>query len=427
MSSKIQLIVLVCFTSLTACPNNSSPHMDGGTQSDATDSSHHVVDGDTSMSDTAPETAPPTWDMGVELNQSPASICYAIAVDISADGSRAVVGDCMGPSNTGRVVVYDRSSTGWSSGITLTPPAGIRSFGSSVSISGDGNTIVAGDSEALAAMTGLTAVYSYNGTAWDNGILLSAPMGSIDFGVEVIISKNGNRIAVGDPVARGTATGTVTVFTKNAGAWDMGVALMAPTPSVDFGWALAISENGNRLVVADWKGGTNAKGAVLIYDETAGLWSTGTPLSQPANSRGFGDNIAISDDGSRVVVGDLAGAADQSGAVHVFDFVSGAWSSGLSLPRPSNAKDFGRGIELSGNGEWIIAGDYNGGVGSNGASDIYRLQSGTWTQVSSLLRPSDAKDFSAVVAASTDASTLLVGDWGGLRSGRSYARVYTKQ
>lgn len=164
-----------------------------------------------------------------------------------------------------------------------------------------------------------------------------------NFGSSVSISDDGNNIvitAVGKDVLPGgwgqSNTGGAYVFSRTAGVWSE-VQLIHPTTprnDVGFGNACSISGDGRYIVVGAYissnpeqsDGSTpyvGAAGQVYIFNQTDGVWSQLEELVRDpivASTR-FGNSVSISNNGSDIVAGaylDTVDALSQAGAAYVF-------------------------------------------------------------------------------------------------------------
>jgi len=147
-----------------------------------------------------------------------------IAVAISGDGKTAIVGGNQDNSSTGAAWVYRSTGTTWvqqGGKLVGTGAVGIALQGQSVAISADGNTaIIGGPSDNNGA--GAAWVFTRNRGAWtQQGGKLVGPgvLGSATQGSSVAISGDGNTAILGGPDDNSGA-GAVFVFsTSSFGVW----------------------------------------------------------------------------------------------------------------------------------------------------------------------------------------------------------------
>lgn len=174
-----------------------------------------------------------TWTLQATLVGSGASTSVGLpdagqgaAVALSADGSTAIVG---GPNDTnafglatGAVWVFVRSGAAWAQQgdkIVANVPALVTGFGSSVAISADGNTALAG-AITQGPSAGGAEVLVRDGTVWSQpgaGLVPSDPAAN-GAGTSVALSADGDTALVGAPGCSGQI-GAAFVFRRSCGAW----------------------------------------------------------------------------------------------------------------------------------------------------------------------------------------------------------------
>lgn len=131
--------------------------------------------------------------------------------------------------------------------------------------------------------------------------------------------------------------------------------------------SVASSADGSIMVVGMSVISGSSAGAAYVYVEPSGhkAWGVGVPtpvvLSNPSSSTGFGTSVAISSDGSRIIVGDPTYNGD-SGAVWVFDEPTSGWAGASSvtedkeLASPAAGGKLGASVAISRDGNTVVAG-----------------------------------------------------------------------
>ena len=357
-----------------------------------------------------------TWSAttaATTLAPLPFSESFGAAVAVSGDASTAFVGDPNGdsanPSLDGTVAAYTSNGRAWNLGTVPVLPPESSSFGTAVSISSAGTTVLEGD--ATGEARGAASVYTYNGSTLSAPSALTRPAATSTFGTSVAISANGSTAVVGDPNYYDAATGTVgtaTVYTSTGSGWSSGTALAVPDTSFEFGNSVAISASGNEILVGDPEGGANETGAVTEYTLSGGTWSAGTALSTPTNTNSFGTTVALSANGDVALVADPGPPGP--GSVIPYTLSDGIFSEGNPLPTPADASAFGTALALSQSGNVALVGDPTGGSLGTGAATVYTDNTGSWVQNASLVPVGTAGQFGASVALSASGATALVGD-----------------
>lgn len=337
--------------------------------------------------------------------------------DSAAEGINSNVGELNNSSpDRGAVFVYTRSGTTWSQQAYVKPSTGstdnsrpialIENFGYSVSLSDDGNVLVAGAPVAdvgLAGVdektnSGLAYVFSRSGSTWSEQGVLSASDWQEDdkFGDSVSVSGDGSTVAVGATEEDGSGanqnnSGTVYVFTESSGTWSEEADIKASDASTDnkFGYSISLSETGDTLAVGaigenspstgvlsrgadDNPTGTLANsGAVYVFDRSGTSWSEVAFIKASNTGAGdqFGQSVSLSDDALYLAVGALweDGSAvnfsgqnddtkENAGAAYVFKKDSGSWAQ-TAYVKATNTEikdQFGASVSINNNGTLLV-------------------------------------------------------------------------
>ena len=289
---------------------------------------------------------------------------FGAFVALSADGNTLAVGayyesgDLTGAhgnaafASSGAAYVFSRTGTSWAQqGYIKASNAGAGDFfGIYLSLSGSGDTLAVGaffERSASAATpgddslqdAGAAYVFQRNAGVWAQQAYLKAPSPlALDrFGVAVMLSGDGNTLAVGmdgdssdhtgvyvvQPARNSLAlnSGAVFVYTRAGGTWQPQAYLKASNTRTPhrFGNNLAMSSDGNTLVVPSYRDNSAATGfngnqadttaadagAVLVFRRTVGTWAQQAYLKAPNTGSGdrFGGRVALSGDGNTLAVG----------------------------------------------------------------------------------------------------------------------------
>jgi hypothetical protein len=152
---------------------------------------------------------------------------FGYSMAISKDGNTLAIGavyaDVSGKADQGSVHVFARSGGSWSLQKTLIGEAGAVGdiFGVSVALSADGDTVAigaAGDDVGNVADQGSATVFVRSGTDWSLQQVLTVAGGDAkaNYGSSLSLSSDGNTLAVGGPNA---GKGSVVVFSRANGTW----------------------------------------------------------------------------------------------------------------------------------------------------------------------------------------------------------------
>jgi len=129
------------------------------------------------------------------------------------------------------------------------------------------------------------------------------------------------------------------------------LATIAGNPGGQFGSAIATNRDGSVIAIAAKQGGLNGTGVVYIFAQHFSAWDL-VQILTPSDGRPgdqFGHKIAISADGTTIVIG-APYAQNNAGAVYIFNQTRiNTWTQTQKLLAPSDITNiaFGRAISLS--------------------------------------------------------------------------------
>lgn len=230
-------------------------------------------------------------------------------VELAIHGDHIAVGAPL--SGAGDVFMYQRSGTEWNMVTHLEPPGGASGdrFGSSLSIDGDQVIIGAplGDS-STSLEAGEAYIFSFNGTVWEHETtLFQLGVGNTGQLFGGSVSLHGNR-AVCSETAVDDDTGQVTVYTKEAGIWNLVGEVLTASDAMEedrFGCSVALFDD--TLLVAANRADENGtdSGKVYLFEFDMGTWTEVTELipdSVDADDQ-FGSPMDL-DSGTAVIAAD---------------------------------------------------------------------------------------------------------------------------
>lgn len=353
---------------------------------------------------------------------------FGRSLTLSGDGNILAVGAPNEDSNgteqdnsvtaAGAVYVYTRQGNLWSQTAYLKAsnlgPGDV--FGGYVDLSVDGHTLAiaaagedSGDGnqeDNSAPQSGAAYVFVQSNENWSQQAYFKAAnitQGDV-FGSPLVLSADGNTLAIGAPGEDSKATGidgdgtdnslgdsgAVYVFVRADGVWSQQAYVKAnqPDPIDHFGYSVTLSGDGNTLAVGsdaedsqfaginvpDTDDNLKDAGSVHVFTRTGDDWSQEAYIkaSNPGASDYFGENVALSADGNVLAVcansedggnvGVNSGEEDESvvgaGAAYVFTRNAGTWaqSAYLKAPNPDTLDEFGISIALSSDGDTVVVG-----------------------------------------------------------------------
>jgi hypothetical protein len=399
---------------------------------------------------------PSAFDDGL-LQRHTDSDTFGVSVTESANGDVVVVGS---PTSDSAFVFVKPAHGGWQNAhptVRLETPDQEQypELGESVAVSANGKTIAVGEPDttiAGIAETGKVLIYNEPSKGWShfgglpNAQLSQTDPGSYDwFGASTAMDSGGNTIVVGAPGWNSTE-GALYLFYKGAHGWQ---STSEPATAVVsepggnsayggfFGQTVSMSSNGDVIAAGapdqqGWEGavyvfgrGLNgyrelADGASGTSDQYFICGSSGYGVGNPE----LGNSVAVSADGKTIAAGEpCAGTGGQTVVYtepkHGWNTASGAIAAGLTPLRPDvfNILQLGVSVAIAGNASTIVADD-PAYAGSGGYVATFRVPSKGWSHVN----PPVAANFGSLVTANsiaygvedaTNGSPLAVSSGGG--------------
>lgn len=292
---------------------------------------------------------------------------------LSDDGKRVAVGE-----SSNSIKLYEENNGVW------TPIGTIATSGHScISLAGDGKRIVIGFPAYLSGpggYQGKVEVYGENSGSWTQigntivGGYTGNNLGDA-LGSSVSMSFDGKRIAIGAIQSGYPNDGFARVFEEVNGVWfQKGSDINGPSHGL-FGWSIAISATGDRVIVGAYSGG----GYVCVYEESFGNWNqVGNTIQGVAYGEHVGNDVSISNNGSLIVVGVPGGGI--GGLARIYEEINGFWSQlGVDMDTNLPSGYIGNTVGIAGNGNRVIV-DYPAKVYDLSAQPIadfgYQLTNG---------------------------------------------------
>ena len=249
-------------------------------------------------------------------------------------------------------------------------------FGISVSLSGDGKTLVVGgrNSGDTCANIGLVRVYQYNQTI--NNYVQVGPDIEGDarfdlFGALVSLSADGTTFIAGSPYGDGNGiqSGHARVFRFNATVHEyiqIGPNINGAAADDQFGSSVDISQDGTMIAVGaiyNKGNGTTRSGHVRVFQLNTngnGYVQVGSDITGGRENEDFGTSVSLSANGTTVVVG---ATNNGPGRVRVFQFNAttnhyvkvGSDIIGSDFNRTLPLPVFGAAVSVSANGTVFVA------------------------------------------------------------------------
>ena len=174
-----------------------------------------------------------------------------------------------------------------------------------------------------------------------------------------------------------------------------------------FGAAIALSADGTRIVVGARE---SANGTTRVYQRTGTTWAQlGADIIGEAATDYAGQSVDINAAGTRIAIGAYLNDTapfTSSGQIRVYDLVGTTWTQvGADIDGEASGHQFGWRVALSASGTRVI-----GGSPGAGRARVFDLVAGSWTLVGAALTGVGiAGEFGSSVDVSADGSTVAVG------------------
>lgn len=242
-----------------------------------------------------------------------------------------------------------------------------------------------------------------------------------------------------------TSAGAAYIFERVQSTWQQTGYLKATFPDTHDRFGLSVAMAGTqRTAVIGAPGASSPSryvnvgeeldtltwaGAAYVFEKMGGSWLQ-TAYLKPVNPDAhdhFGQSVAVSVDGTRIVVGAYREKSANSnpynnsavpyGAAYVFDYIDGVWQQTKYLKplSPIQYENFGYEVAISDDGRTIAVGAPRvDGIGEGPVPRVYifRLDSaGNWFQAQTLIPPSAQyfDRFGTDIGFSPDGARLIVG------------------
>jgi hypothetical protein len=367
------------------------------------------------------------------------------SVSLSSDGSTVAIGAYGNDGNggeAGHVRVYKNISGTWTQqGSDIDGEAAGDLSGWSVSLSSDGSTVAIGayGNNGNGTVAGHVRVYkNISGTWTQQGSDIDGEAVGDYSGHSVSLSSDGSTVAIAAPYndGNGGEAGHVRVYKNISGTWtQVGSDIDGEAANDNFGWSVSLSSDGSTVAIGARKNTGNGlrSGHVRVFKNISGTWTQqGSDIDGEAGGDFSGNSVSLSSDGSTVAIGARSndGTGSYAGHVRIYKIISGTWTQvGADIDGEAGGDQSGRSVSLSSDGSTVAIGAYlNDGNGTEaGHVRVYKNISGTWTQQGSDIDGEAGGDLSGVsVSLSSDGSTVAIGagrnDGNGTEAG--HVRVY---
>ncbi len=249
---------------------------------------------------------------------------FGESVSISSDGGHIAIGAPGDGNGKGAAYVFTKPSGNWAdttTSVKITNAGGSDgdALGTSVSINGDANIVIAGapgadggDGEALLYMVALATPVDWGSTPKTSPTATLTNAGGADgdrFGIAVSASTDGDEIAVGAPSDAYGGPGAALLYLKGSSDWD---DRSAPTLAIrpgdggygdQFGRAVRISGDGTDVIIG---APMKSRGGGGVYEAARGTaWGSADRVVSQTSASGAGGRlgwaVGYSDDANELI------------------------------------------------------------------------------------------------------------------------------
>ncbi|DAC21675.1 MAG TPA: hypothetical protein D7H94_06675, partial [Candidatus Poseidoniales archaeon] len=310
--------------------------------------------------------------LGFEIEEPGTNSMHGV-VSLNGDGTRVAVGASQdyGWKGSAKVYEFTPSNDTWSQiGNGIYGAAIFESVGASVALNETGDRMIVGaPGELSSSLHGVALIYEYtssNDTWWQMGDNITAASNGIRFGSAVAINDQGNRVVIGDwaNTVGGTNSGQVKTFeysSLNNTWWQIGATFNGGY--LDWlGYSLSMNSAGDRIAIGSpYDGG----GATKIFQYSATndtWWQIGSTITGITNSIS-GNSLSLDSVGNTLIVGEPAfqGAA-LVGQARVFNYTASNdtwWQLGENITgtlNGANGNRLGYHVDIDADGDTVAIG-----------------------------------------------------------------------
>lgn len=358
------------------------------------------------------------------INPSPgAGDNFGFALGIN--GSSLVIGayrDDAGGTDSGLAYQFNAANGSLVRTLNNPTPSPGDFYGASIAVGANAFIVTAYWDDAVALDAGTSYTYSLSTGQVQHAI--SSPVASASNYFGYSVATSGEWVATGAYLDDASGIDSGTVYIHNGAAGSLVRALTNPTPAAydNFGYSVAMSNS--LVVVGAPRDDANASdsGAVHIFDAISGNLIRSITNPTPGVSDFFGFSVAISGDMVAVSAHRDDTLATDAGTVYLFDGPSGLLLSTIANPTPAASDNFGYAISMSHDAILIGAPFDDTGATDAGAAYIFSVEAASLEQ--SLINPAPAANDNFGISVSLYHNSAVIGApndmINNLRSGAAY-------
>lgn len=302
---------------------------------------------------------------------------FGTSIVSNSDGSLLIIGarsDLDKATDAGALYVYKRISAQWKliqKVHTLDGVSGDR-LGTGLALTADGSLLFAFGHSSNVSTNTYKSFYVFD--LINDGLVhqqkIAPKDGSADdeFGVQTALNSDGSILAVSCSRDDETVTnsGSVYIYVRQSHQWILQQKLYAsdPTSYKGFGLGLAISSDGSYILIGAI-GDNSSKGSVYVFLRNGNVWTQQTKLvaSDGLLSNNFGHDVCMNADATIAMVAapdrDDNSLTD-SGCVYIFTRSGSTWTQQQKIYAPLKAASdrFGIGMSMNAAGDYALIASY---------------------------------------------------------------------
>ncbi len=357
---------------------------------------------------------------------------YGYSVSMNSEGDILAIG---APSNSdngpsvGRVQVFRWDGASWvQMGQDIDGISSKTEAGGSVHLNDSGNVIIIGSPSysGVDSKRGLVQVYFWNGMDWmPRGLSINGPTAGSLAGSSVSISGDGQTIAFGAPRSFSSSLsgwpGQVRVYQWSGSAWVLkGNVFEGPNRQAWMGHSVDLSYDGNTLAFSVPGENTSLyKGVVRVYDWNGSAWSLKGNKMEVGTVGGFSlHNVSLSNDGNTIAVSDphFQDSVNIVGRARIYDLINNVWQQrGNDLVGKNIRDDFGIAIDLADDGNNLVVGAMRhqrtlSNSSITGYARAYKWTGTNWDSVGRVNGQQGYLNFGGAVSINKYGNTIAVGE-----------------
>jgi len=189
------------------------------------------------------------------------------------------------------------------------------------------------------------------------------------------LSADGMTIAIGSLLGNTESTGLVSVYVYNGGSWSqIGQTIEGEMSGDESGTSISLSSDGQIMAIGAPQNNTNGDnddaewnnaGHVRVFSYSDGYWSQlGSDIDGLQGGDYLGNSVSLSNDGTFLAAG-APNSTSWVGYTNVYKWDGLNWNQiGESIDGQGNENYFGRSVALSGDGTKLVVGAPENNVGS---------------------------------------------------------------